>query len=36
MRLEDNERFKADIDAAMGEIFAPVRATLRALERTTT
>ena len=30
MRLEDNEAFKADIDRAMGEIFAPVRDAIRA------
>ena len=29
MRLEDNEKFKADIDRAMGEIFAPVREARR-------
>jgi len=29
MRLEDNERFKADIDSAMGEIFAPVKEAMR-------
>lgn len=29
MRLEDNERFKADIDSMMGEIFAPVKEAMR-------
>lgn len=30
MTLIDNEKFKADIDRAMGEIFAPVTAARRA------
>lgn len=31
MTLIDNEKFKADIDRAMGEIFAPVKAAREAL-----
>ena len=30
MRLEESERFTADIDSAMGEIFAPVHVARRA------